>query len=361
MRTSFILIILLLPFRLLIAQAISLNGSPLSPPTTPGAPTSCNDDYEFRNLAVGLPTVSGNCITMTNGALVNGSSAVWICTPLNLTIDFNITFDANFGSNVASGDGIAFVMDGDPDIEMGGDGVYMGYHSINPSVAVEFDTWPDADINCDHAEIHYGGIVNNISNPTPLKPCCGTINDGLDHTICISWDASTSTLRALFDGNVVGQYQGSIATLLGTNSPVWGITTGCGSGGQVQRICNVSMSNNISTVASCPSCTPPNISVLTNSLSICNGESLNLSLSSSSSGTSYCWSAGDNTSVQGETLNDQISSTITDTLTLTSGFTQTVTYTVIAASNGCISPPYSFDVTVSNGINLLITLSLIHI
>ena len=194
----FIILLVYTGSQSLFAQAITVNGVGLSYPSTGGSPNSCNDDYEVKNNGITAPIESGGCITMTDGTTSNASTAVWVCTPLDLTLDFNLTFDGNFGNNTASGDGLVFVMDGDPaTLELGGDGGNLGYNTITPSIGVEFDTWPDADISCDHAEIHQNGISSNISNPVPLKFCCGTVRDGADHSICISWDVSTQTLTAI--------------------------------------------------------------------------------------------------------------------------------------------------------------------
>ena len=333
------------------SQAITLNGTGLNYPTTGGSPNSCNDDYEVKNVGIGAPTETGGCITMTDGSLVNASTAVWICTPLDLTLDFNLTFDANFGNNINSGDGLVFVMDGDPaTLEIGGDGGNLGYNTISPSIGVEFDTWPDADISCDHAEIHQNGIISNISNPVPLKSCCGTVKDGNDYSICISWDVSTQTLTATFEGNLVGQYVGDITSILGTSAPIWGFTSGCGAGGQTQKICNAVMSNSISTIAGCNTCTPPVITASPNPDTICSGETLNISISGSA-GTNYCWQATNNLNVNGETsiLTQESSASFSIQETLTNGVpgNQTVIYTIYPeSSSGCMGPPLIVTVNV---------------
>ena len=337
------------------SQAITFNGAALTTVSTGGAPTSCNGDYKFKNAGVPSPSISGNCVTLTDGTPANGEGDIWICGALDLTNDFNLTFTANFGSNPNSGDGIAFVLNGNNDAPLGGSGGNIGYEALNDIVAVEFDTWPDADIICHHSEINHNGFSNNLSAPIPLKSCCGSIVDGADYNICVTWEVlsgTTGNLTVTFDGNLVGNYTGDLATLLGNNpSPNWGLTSGCGAGGgQIQTVCNIVMDNLGSTVSSCNTCSPPTVLAIPTSETICSGETTSLSISGSG-GTSYCWQAIDNLNVNGETSNStgEASANFTINETLTNGVpgTQTVTYTVYPESNtGCFGTPLSLMITV---------------
>ena len=355
MRILIVYIIFTLCLYESFSQAITVNGVGLTSASSGGSPTSCSGDYKFKNNSVPSPSITGNCITLTDGTPANGEADIWICGALDLTNDFNLTFTANFGTNPNSGDGIAFVLNGNNDAPLGGVGGNIGYESLNNIVAVEFDTWPDADISCHHAEINQNGFSNNLSSPIPLKSCCGSIIDGSDYDICITWDVLTGTtgnLIATFDGNVVGSYSGDLAVLLGNNSsPNWGFTSGCGAGGgQIQTVCDAVMENQSLTVSSCSTCTPPVVTANPITETICSGETTSLSISGSG-GTSYCWQASDNLNVNGETTtitNETLSSFIIGE-TLTNGVpgTQTVTYNVYPESNsGCFGAPLSLVVTV---------------
>ncbi len=337
------------------SQAITVNGVGLTSVSGPGGPGSCNGDYKFLNNGIPTPSISGNCVVLTDGTPANGEGDVWVCSALDLTNDFNLTFTANFGTNPNSGDGIAFVLNGNNDASLGGVGGNIGYEALNNAVAVEFDTWPDADINCHHAEINQNGFSNNLSSPIPLKSCCGSIVDGSDYDICITWDVLTGTtgnLIATFDGNVVGTYSGDLAVLLGNNSsPNWGFTSGCGAGGgQIQTVCDVVMENQSLTVSNCSTCTPPAVTGNPLTETICSGETTSLSISGSG-GTSYCWQASDNLNVNGETttITNETSSSFIIGETLINGVpgTQTVIYNVYPESNsGCFGIPLSLTVTV---------------
>lgn len=333
------------------SQAITVNGTALTTPSGGGSPTSCTGDYKVKNVGVPTPTVGASCVTLTDGTAVNGEGDIWICNTLDLTDDFNLTFDASFGTNPNSGDGIAFVLNGNANAPLGGVGGNIGYATLTNTVAVEFDTWPDADAACDHAEINHDGQSNELSAPIPLKPCCGTVVDGGSYSICISWVVSSGTsgtLTATFDGNLVGSYTGDLATLLGTSAPNWGFTSGCGAGGgQIQTVCNVVMENQPTTTASCPTCTAPVVTATPNPATICSGDPLSISFSSTVGGTTYCWVATDNPNVSGESTTNQTTSSITDNLINTTGSNETITYTVYSASgSGCIGAPLTVTVDV---------------
>ena len=337
------------------SQAIIVNGIGLTSPSTGGSPTSCNGDYKFKNAGVPPPTINSNCVVLTDGTAVDGEGDIWICDPLDLTNDFNLTFTANFGTNLGSGDGIAFVLNGNNDAPLGGVGGNIGYNSIQNSVAVEFDTWPDVDVNCHHAEINNDGLNNQLSAPIPLKSCCGSVVDGGDYDICITWEVSTGTsgtLTGTFNGNVIGSYTGDLAILLGGNAnPNWGFTSGCGAGGgQIQTICNVNMDNQSSTLSNCATCVSPSVSASPTFETICSGELTNITITGNP-GTEYCWQASDNLNVNGESSNLQSETSDSFILSevLTNGVpgTQTVIYNVYPFNNqGCIGAPLSITVTV---------------
>ena len=328
------------------SQAITVNGTALTTASGAGSPSSCSGDYKLRGSGLN-PSIVGNCVFLTDGTSTNGSGSISICAPLDLTNNFNLTFTANFGTNAGSGDGIAFTLNGNNDAMLTGVGGDMGYSAYNGSVSnivtVEFDNWPDPDVDCHHAEINQNGNIE-LSAPIPLKPCCGSIIDGADYDICISWAVSsgtTGTLTATFNGNLVGSYTGDIAALIGTSTPNWVLSAGCGAGGgQIQTACDIVMDNQASTTPNCPTCTPASVTVSPNPESICSGDVTNVSVSGSG-GTSFCWQAQDNLNVNGETstLTSESSSSFTITETLTNGVpgNQTVTYSIYSeSSSGCI-------------------------
>ena len=82
----------------------------------------------------------------------------------------------------------------------------MGYATINPSVAVEFDTWfnngDDPGHQNDHVGINYNGIVNHTDPLNAANPVVdlGNIEDGNFHPVIIEWDAATNNFKVTYDG-----------------------------------------------------------------------------------------------------------------------------------------------------------------
>lgn len=81
--------------------------------------------------------------------------------------------------------------------------------------------------------------------------------------------------------------------------------------------------------------------------SICSGTSVNFSLVTDIPST-YSWSANDNISTNGESLANQTTSIINDTLFNTTSSSQTVTYPIVLTSIGenCVSSPQTLQVNV---------------
>lgn len=84
----------------------------------------------------------------------------------------------------------------------------------------------------------------------------------------------------------------------------------------------------------------------TNALAICSGENVNVTLTSNVAGTTYSWSAADNSAVTGESTTAQTSSVISDVLINTTLSNQNVTYTIEPTANGCVGPNQVITVTV---------------
>jgi len=258
-------------FAFSFCQSITTNGVSLT--ETGGAPSSCLTNG-FKTLwpAVDLAPFA-NCIELTTVGNNFESSAVWACDPINLGQNFKVTFTANFGSTTPAGDGIAFVLqtEGVPQVK-GGQGGGIGYSygngaacmsgscPISPSLAIEFDTYdhssdpltpPINDAACDHMSMQKNGLMDAFN--TALSPSCliasGSVIDGLDHDICISWDRTLLQLEVYFDGASVGVLNDNIAApfsyFFNPGSVYWGFTSAKGPAPQLQNVCNVEMLTNI--------------------------------------------------------------------------------------------------------------------
>ena len=345
---------------------ITFNGNSSYTYTDVGGPApTCSPGEVYYN---GTPndsqfSTTGNCMTLTDGS-TGANSGMWVgvCDVLDLTNDFVVCFDADFGSNNGSGDGIAFVLNGTGSVApFPGEGGFIGYgNNGGDVVGIEFDSFADGDIGCHHSEINYGGINGTqLSSPIPLEICCGSIIGSGSNSICIYWEVSsgtTGTLTAVYNGQVVAEYTGDLGGLVGTN-PQWGFTAGANASGQVQTVCNVNMDNQLATNGSpsftCAYLDASNFSATPDPATLCEGNCLNIALSGPA-GSSFCWVADDNINVNGESLTVQTGSTIDDCPTNddfnpggppTYPNDQVITYTIAPSAGGCVGE--SFQVTVN--------------
>ncbi|MDB4649295.1 L-type lectin-domain containing protein, partial [Crocinitomicaceae bacterium] len=242
---------------LIFCQAITVNGSSLNQ-------TSGTCDANTYQL-VGTSSANGSCIDM-NGPGNFQQGAVWVCNTISLYQSFKLNFKANFGADQLTGDGIAFVLQGEGLNVLGGTGGGMGYAPgnpincqgggcpIEPSVSVEFDTYNgssfgDNDIPCNHSSIQIDGSTNSgstISGPSCLLPSGNSIVDGNDHEICITWNPFALQYRVYFDDALVNAYNGDIRTFFTSPSSVyWGFTSSSGGATQIHSICEVDMQTSI--------------------------------------------------------------------------------------------------------------------
>ena len=284
-------------------QAITVNGVSLF--ESGGAPSQCSPGgYKTINAA----STNGACLDLASAAFNAG--AVWVCDGIDLNQTFKVSFTANFGSNQATGDGIAFLLQREalPQV-IGGRGGGLGYAvgdgagcqsapcPIDPSVAVEFDTYNgssfgDNDLPCNHMSMQIDGSTAagaTIEGPNCLLPGGVSVVDGLDHDICITWDPGVLEYNVYFDGAQIGNFNGDIRTYFPNPTDVWwGFTAATGGAAQNQSVCNVIMETSIIN----PSCIcNPTISTSTNSFpSTCNGNDGSFLISSLEPNTTYDFS-----------------------------------------------------------------------
>ena len=247
------------------SQAITVNGIPLF--ESGGAPMTCSPGgYKTISSA----STSGTCLQMTTSGFQAG--AVWVCDGINLNETFKINFSANFGTDISTGDGVAFLLQQEalPGV-LGGRGGGLGYATgdgvgcqsgpcpIDPSIAVEFDTyngagWGDNDLVCHHMSMQLDGSTSalaTIEGPACLLPSGAGVVDGLNHDICITWDPALLEYKAYFDGLLVGTFNGDIRFFFPDPTDVWwGFTSASGGAPQNQSVCDVVMETNVSN----PSC-----------------------------------------------------------------------------------------------------------
>ncbi|WP_052158191.1 L-type lectin-domain containing protein, partial [Lacinutrix jangbogonensis] len=247
-----------------------------------------------NSIAQLAPTLVGNTIDQGNNCYRitantnNQLGAVWYSNGIDLNNDFDIIFDANFGTNNSNGaDGIVFVLKTSSAAVVGTAGGDLGYGGINNSMAVEFDTWQNNDRNDpsnDHVAILLNGITNHASgpswipNPVNASATSGNIEDGNLHDVKISWRAAAQEFKVVFDCNerILVSNQDLINTVFGGNSNVFfGFTGSTGGATNLQTVCFKSLSFVDE--------------ILLDDQNICSGDSINSIDATYDGATSYQW------------------------------------------------------------------------
>jgi hypothetical protein len=115
--------------------------------------------YVLNGSAIQL---QNNCYQLTPAALYQGG-AVWFQNKITLNENLSLQGTLNLGSIDGGGaDGMAFVLQ--PICSgLGGVGGGIGYLGISPSLAIEFDTWQNGDVN-DPAQDHIALMKNGVTN-----------------------------------------------------------------------------------------------------------------------------------------------------------------------------------------------------
>jgi len=285
-------------------------------------------------------SLGGDCYLITDDFL-SQAGAVWYDNPIDLTADFEIIFDANFGAKDSDGaDGMTFVLkdNANPDIGISGGGI--GYAGIDNSVIVEFDTFQNDDeiasdgypsINdpaVDHISIQANGDPrHDASNPNALAPAVqasatsANIEDNIFHEVKILWTATTQTLEVYFDCDLRVSYTGDIATnFIGSNTCYFGFTGTTGGFSNRHELCfkHISFVDDIS---------------LSNK-TICSGDSVNDIDATYTDATAYSWTP--TTGVSDPTIANPVFTPTT-----------TTTYTVAITDNCGTDINESFTITVS--------------
>ena len=202
-------------------------------------------------------SLGGDCYLITDDLLAQ-QGAVWYNNPIDLTNDFEIIFDANFGANDGNGaDGMTFVLKDNANSVIGQPGGGIGYADIDNSVIVEFDTFQnDGELSStgypsindpgeDHISIQANGDPrHDSSNPNSLAPAVqasatsANIEDNIFHEVKIIWTATTQTLDVYFDCSLRVSYTGDIATnIIGSNICYFGFTGTTGGFSNRHELC----------------------------------------------------------------------------------------------------------------------------
>ena len=182
---------------------------------------------------------------------------------LDLTQNFSLTFQLNFGNRDANGaDGFAFVLSkvcNPPLINGGG----LGAEGIGNSIIVEFDTFQNGDLNQDYYFDHLGiykdglisrssGAIMDLNSNQAVR--CGAgdnVEDGLWHNVEMKWVYVSNTIQKLevyFDGVLKqSSTQNHISNrFLGQTKVFWSITAATGALFNLQQVTVPGLSNELS-------------------------------------------------------------------------------------------------------------------
>lgn len=219
---------------------------------------------------------SATCYSVTpNAAWQNGT--VWSNATKDLSQDFDISFSMNFGFQDGTGaDGMVFVLQQQGVNAIGAVGSGMGYQGFTPSFGIEFDTFqnnnPNDPLNNsndpvpDHIAFLKNGDVNhstanNLAGPVNASSTSINIEDGINHTVRITWNATTHAIAVYFDCNLRLSSTVDIVGTIFSGNPVvyWGFTASTGAFFNGQTVC-----------------LPENIAGLTSPATICPGNAVTL-------------------------------------------------------------------------------------
>ena len=275
------------------------------------------------------------CYRLTNNV---GSQvgSIWNTAQISLTQSFEseatlylgcATSNGCFGDSDSGADGIVFAFQPiSTNIGILGGG--MGIGGVEPSLCIEFDTYPNNnynDPNYDHIRIFKNGdpdhnTPNNLSSAVGATNTNPNIEDCDEHQINVNWNAETQTLRVYFDCDLRLTYTGNIIDDIFGGDPnvYWGFTSATGGCYNEQRVCvNI----------------PPIFNL--NDTSICQGASVQLNAPQGAA--TYEWNPNnglDNPNIPNPIATPNISTTYTLSLTNQCGFVNTfnINIAVLSAS-----------------------------
>ena len=201
------------------------------------------DDSDFSFILDAIHTSGSDTFSLTPD-LGTKRGMVWFQNKLDLRVSFSLDVDLFLGNNDNGADGIAFVIQNISTSE-GSTGGGLGYQGINPSYAIEMDTYHngsprDGNSPSDHIAFVNDGTAN-------LAPTSGdliqvsNLENGEWHNIVINWNPVTTRLDYTFTRTGGGTYSDFktidlIGDVLNSNIGYWGFTAATGGAKNLQQV-----------------------------------------------------------------------------------------------------------------------------
>jgi gliding motility-associated-like protein len=188
--------------------------------------------------------LSDNSTVRLTQALGNQNGSIWNKNKINLDYDFDISTSINLGNSNAGADGIAFVLQ-NQSVNAGSTGGGLGYMGIQPSFAVEFDTYfnagADPGTGADHIAMVKNGNAANIAAHSEFAPPYEVeMEDGLWHDVRFVWTAATKNFKVYWNGSNTPLFnitQDLKANIFSNSSNVYfGLTAATGGAVNLQQV-----------------------------------------------------------------------------------------------------------------------------
>lgn len=303
----------------------------------------------------GSATQTGPVTYQMTADLLNQAGMATNYYPLDLTTNFTLNFQVNFGFKDANGaDGLAFVLSNtcNPTLTPGQG---LGVANIPNSVVVDFDTWDNGavynDLASDHSGIYSNGnfsaagnIMDATTQPVCLLPGCGNVEDGNWYDVAIQWDYLSPTLQRItvyFNGVLLStSTQNHIGLRFNGNTNVfWSISASTGGSSNLHQF---------------------RVTGTNNTFTYCEGASF--TLTAPALGTGYSWTNNTSTS-NSATYTATTNGVITCNYTNYCGINQSVTFTInvtqlnspLITNDGPVCSGSTGDFTVTGTPNYTIT------
>jgi len=188
------------------------------------------------------PTDTCMQVTSDNGSQVG---CAWYQNTLDFSQDFDHTIEVYLGDDDGGADGMTFTFHNDPQgtSKCGDNGQFLGAGGIQNALVIEVDTWDNGgaqDIVEDHISIwtSTSGEGSPIAGPVTATSPVSNIEDGVVHSMRITWNAATNLMEVHFDGVLrLSVTDDFVTNIFGSNNVFWGTTGSTGGASNQQYVC----------------------------------------------------------------------------------------------------------------------------